>query len=279
MIYNKTISNETFRLCHIHDLYAKKNDVLIIKEYINNDENCGLVSQFENYEESNLSFKFSDDGSSFPIPYSIVNNYFLSNPIQEYLNSASHLNNKIDDKFSSNPISHFIDKIEKLGIKRLKFNKDVYLSPISFRRLNKYKNGIDLHCENSFKDDLIDEFKNKILENLNLENILSFYIVLQKPISGGELIIYNHEWNDVKLPKAELTEKNRKNKKGSILDNYSTKKTESTYFDINTNELVIFRGAQIYHAINNIHGNIDRITVGGFIGQSNSDEDKFYYWA
>lgn len=279
MIYNKTILNQAYRIDHLQDLYYKKNDVLIIQDYINNNENLGLVSEFKKFEDSNLSFKFSDAGSSFPIPYSLVNSYFHSNPIQEYLNSAKNLNNKIDVKCSSNPLSHLIEKIEKLGLKRLSLNEDNYLSPVNFRRLNSLKNGIDLHCENSFKDDLDENFKAMLYSKIDIENILSFFIVLQKPETGGELIIYNQEWDNVKIPTFELTKNNREDKSGNILDNYSTKKTKSTFIDLEVNELIIFRGAQIYHAINNIHGNIDRITVGGFIGQSINNDEEYYYWA
>jgi len=53
--------------------------------------------------------------------------------------------------------------------------------PKAIRLLYENKNGIDIHCENAFLNQLSDSFKLNISKKIDLENALSFFVVVKSP--------------------------------------------------------------------------------------------------
>jgi hypothetical protein len=106
---------------------------------------------------------------------------------------------------------------------------------------------------------------------------LSYFMTLQKPEGGGELIIYALEWSDI--------EKLRIERDGSSPGYGSTgqvttliQRCDSMTFNPDPGDLLLFDGGRYYHRITHIQGARNRVTIGGFLVFSN-DGQTIYYWS
>ncbi len=70
---------------------------------------------------------------------------------------------------------------------------------------------IEIHCENSFLKQLNKKMKKHLYETIDIENALSFYSVLQSPVQGGELMLFDKDWDDFKVEAGNLSGEARKN--------------------------------------------------------------------
>lgn len=108
-----------------------------------------------------------------------------------------------------------------------------------------------------------------------MDDQLSYFVVLQQAESGGELTIYDMLWENVK--RKESPENNDfvidDNDKAIYL-------TEVKNFAVKPQpgDILIFSGGPIWHRVEDIKGNIPRITFGGFLNFSN-DNKELYYWS
>lgn len=95
---------------------------------------------------------------------------------------------------------------------------------------------------------------------------LSYFIVIDKPEEGGELIVYD-------LPPEESTKDFEDLVKSSAFE-----KCEKRYVRPDIGDMVLFHGGPIWHKVADIKGNKNRITIGGFVALS-KDEQKIFYWS
>jgi hapalindole-type alkaloid chlorinase len=131
--------------------------------------------------------------------------------------------------------------------------------------------GIDIHVGNMFKSlyPMFYEFLGKIID---VQNQISYFVVLKKPEVGGALILYNAEWKDYK----------------GMSGKYHIRKADGTvtlladidrqYIVPDVGDMVLFAGGDIWHSINNLFGSSPRITIGGFLARSDKDQNLFI-WA
>jgi len=147
--------------------------------------------------------------------------------------------------------------------------------PFTFRMIVPEKNHINLHADNMFPQ-FAPEFYQLLQQVAEVKNQLSFFTVLQKPETGGELSIYNVAWDVAKEFNIE--------KQSVILEtgkHLHAGKSEELFrqqFNLEEGDLVIFPGGQLYHRIEEVYGQKMRITLGGFIGYSKTNEEV-YYWS
>lgn len=99
------------------------------------------------------------------------------------------------------------------------------------------------------------------------ETIFSFFMVMAQPEVGGELVLYDFNWQ---------------NQNGNGVG----KKTDPKYLDSHCNptsipvsggDLIIFNAGQIWHQISEVKGIIPRITIGGFLCFSKDDQTLYYF--
>lgn len=135
---------------------------------------------------------------------------------------------------------------------------------------------IEIHCENSFISQLNQTLKTFLIEQVDLENALSFYLVLNEPDTGGDLILFDKTWDEHPIAAGDLDEKTRKNEQLFFNSNTSIPHKRIT---LKKGDMVFFRAAQIWHCIDTIGGNSPRITVGGFVAKSLKNEEQYFFWS
>ncbi len=194
MFKTATIDKEVLNISVIHDLTNKYIDLVIVEKVISYQDSKILIDAFLSFDAQKKTIRISEDGCFYPVPYSLVSNLFFEQPEKRYFDLAEDFNLSVQENGKGSvKLTNFLSSI---GLKEMPpFMQQNYAS-LNIRLLNSHMNGIDLHCENSFIELLTTEFNNSLYERVDLENILSFYIVLQKPEKGGELILYNREWKE-----------------------------------------------------------------------------------
>lgn len=99
------------------------------------------------------------------------------------------------------------------------------------------------------------------------DTIFSFFMLMTKPEAGGELILYNFNWQN-----------QNGNEVGNKTDQkYLESHCNPTPISISGGDLIIFNAGQIWHQVSEVNGTIPRITIGGFITFSKDDETLYYF--
>ena len=101
-------------------------------------------------------------------------------------------------------------------------------------------------------------------------NSLSYFVVGQKPDSGGELVLYDLMWDDTPedvraLPMSE--------ERDGLLERFG-----KTPVDLQVGDMILFTGGRIWHRVEPVHGERERVTIGGFAALS-QDEEQVYFWS
>jgi hypothetical protein len=280
MLKTTEISNLNSCKIELSTFDSNQLDIAIIKN---------LISDFPLSYESEikyLQFKFPstqlslEDGFFLPLPYSTINEQFENEKValDSYFSKAFIAKNE----FKSQQILWFnwfeqqLTKCFKEKIELLKFNNETF-APFGIRVLTANKNGLDIHCENAFLHQLKPNFRNWLSENVDLENSVSFFITLQAPEIGGELVVYNMDWNNFALQLDSTTYEERHDLNGSLFKNRNKNDVTSSSYNMQKGDAVVFRAAQLWHAIQPPIGLKNRITVGCFIAKGR--DGNFYYWA
>ena len=137
-------------------------------------------------------------------------------------------------------------------------NGDTY-SPAQVRFTYPDRGGIRLHKGNEFIH--LEGFE-KLHKIVQLRDCLSYYLVIDKPEVGGELILYDDLPEELTVPKKELDLENAQQRR----------------YDPEVGDLIVFHGACIWHAVSEVKGSKIRHSIGGFVGLS-PNNDAIYYWA
>ena len=101
-------------------------------------------------------------------------------------------------------------------------------------------------------------------------NSLSYFVVGQKPDTGGELVLYDLMWDDTPedvraLPMSE--------ERDALLERFGR-----TPIDLEVGDMILFTGGRIWHRVEPVFGTQERVTIGGFAALS-QDEEQVYFWS
>lgn len=188
----------------------------------------------------------------------------------DYFAAAQEFRSEIKQIFKTD----FEATIESI-VSQLSGNKTVELpceqgsayTPATIRLAYPNRGGIPVHTGNEFLHGSAYDYLKEIAR---LVNGLSYFVVVNKPEGGGELVVYDLPEDQLKKSETDR-EKIRQAKQN--LD-----EVPRNYIDPDVGDMVIFQGGSILHCIAPILGNETRITIGGFLALS-QDGKKVYYWS
>lgn len=143
-------------------------------------------------------------------------------------------------------------------------------TPATIRFVPPNQPGIVAHVDSEFTYSPNYSYLHQIAD---VPNCLSYFIVVNKPTHGGELILHQLYFNsdELKNLKTGLNQFIRDKKQN--LNDYSQQS-----FELFEGDLVIFKSSTITHEIAYVSGAITRITIGGFLAIS-YDNQTVYYWS
>jgi hypothetical protein len=217
-------------------------------------------------------------GKNFPLPFAVINDKGAS--LEGYYQRLGLLHRLMSD---DRGIGMIFQRLEGfLNSVGARFNvsvpkNDVKRSavvPGTFRFMMPNLGGLFIHCGNLFQRQ--SEFFYSMLEgDVDMENQLSYFIVLQNPESGGELTLYDILWKDVQ--KKDHPE-NNEYVIGRDGERIYVKDLCKAQVRPEVGDILIFHGGPIWHRVEDIVGSGPRVTLGGFLNFS-KDRKDLYYWS
>jgi len=129
------------------------------------------------------------------------------------------------------------------------------------------KGYIPPHCE---FEQLERQGYGHLLPLIDPANIISFYVMLQTPQTGGEIVIYALQWAD--LNRRHVTREGR-TEVAAIIERWPSVNLRPAEGD-----LIIFDGGRLFHRVAPVGGPRKRWTIGGFCSR-HRDGTGIVYWS
>lgn len=250
-------------------------DGLIIKNVLN-EADCARIIDFV---EKNYAPHFFEDPlvKLFPLGFAAIAQIKEEEIIEERLKFNTKMLLHQNQFFGVEIIKNIISALKPLASG---LNVSVasvlngHAAPTQYRRLKQSTEGFPIHCGNAFEK-LSPSFYAHLRKTVETTDQLSYYIVLQNTEKGGELTLYNQKWSE---------EQSMRNQHEFNLDNVqvfnsleiSTQNKMSLRPEVG--DMLVYEGGNIWHKVEPILGNGDRITLGGFIG-FNTHQNEVYIWS
>ena len=253
-------------------------DVLVIKNFLSADEIKNLLQHLLQMAGNELPLKQS---KTYPFSFAEINRTSpqFANELNDYFRQSKKFRNIFAQMFAidmEKKITAILTSLNQNNhAKILDMTEDSSYIPFTVRIIVPEKNHINLHADNMFTD-FAPEFYQPLKQVAEVKNQLSFFTVLQKPETGGELSIYNVAWDVAK--EFNIEEQTIILETGKPLHVENPQELYRLQFDLDAGDLVVFPGGQLYHRIEEVHGSKMRITLGGFIGYSKTN-NEIYYWS
>lgn len=143
------------------------------------------------------------------------------------------------------------------------------LAELTVRFLQPGTGRLKPHCENYF----FKEF-GQLFSNLNIEEVfnpVSFFLLLQTPPKGGDIVLYDLEWKDAEKRIGDEEVETKKGKR------HRFEALPQVALPVEAGDLLIFAGGEIWHQVSPPEALPARISMGGFISLSPS-LDRLYLW-
>ena len=262
-------------------LLNKEIDALVIRKGVLLRE-----SGYENISDQMKSLANNlvqhDNLSVYPLTYAIIHEKDSKEKseavLQEYFEEAKIANEHYPELVGGaalQAVEHILRALTNDSISLLEMEGKAF-ARYNIRRMKPHASyAIEIHCENSFLKQLNHRLCKFFNETLDIEEALSFYAVLQKD-AGGDLLLFDKQWSDYTVDTGGLDELTRKNKHLFFKQDDNM---EQTRLELQEGDMVVFRAAQIWHCIDEVRGNRDRVTIGGFIAPSKQDKKTIYSWS
>lgn len=138
-------------------------------------------------------------------------------------------------------------------------NDERIYTPATVRFVYPNRGGMVPHKNNDF---LPNSYYDHLQQIARMVDALSYFIIINKPESGGDLVLYD-------LPTEESM---------TLTKDLDLEKYPKRYITSDIGDMILFHGGNIVHQITDVIGQKVRITIGGFLAMS-KDEQKFLYWS
>lgn len=253
-------------------IYNNELDCLIINNFVSEKEISIFNNEFEKYKEKYPFLinrkKIYNSKIKFTFKKTIINN----SDIISYKKNASIYNKNILNSTNlplTNRLLHFFKYISnQLPSSIAQFEDGEKYYGHSIRNFNSNSRGIFNHA------DLITHQKQKhikpLLEKIDTETILSFFVLINKPKNNKKLKIYNDYYFNLPSKLKAIFNKNYKK-----IDNYINT-LPSHIIQLNKNDLILFNTGQQWHKIKPIKKKKNKITINKFINY-NKNKTKIIF--
>ena len=239
-------------------LYTDDLDGIIIKNVFS----CKEIETARKHIES-LSPEFEQIIYGEKFGFSLME---ATNDLNQYFQKASdfrlQLNQIFADEFETRIFNIFNHLHSLKNIKFLDRKNDDICIPAQIRIVHPGKGGLKAHTDNEFFE------RYRVYHNLKEikkdVDILSYFIVIDKPEKGGELVLY-----DLLREQTTLSMKQEfySCQRDSFLNNF-----RKQYINPDIGDMVIFNSWRIWHKVADFDGSKNRITVGGFLARSQDNQ-------
>jgi hypothetical protein len=188
-----------------------------------------------------------------------------------YYPAAATTRRQLDELSGSRFQSRIEDVLRRLGggrnVELPREAPDETYLPATVRVLGEHLGGYRAHTGNEFVESY--GSYDHLRSIAHTTDALSYFVLLQKPVSGGELVLYDLAWADTP---PQFHDAFMSSIRDAWLEQYP-----KAYVDPDPGDMILFNGGRIWHKVADIEGPTSRITVGGFATLS-KDDSTVYYW-
>lgn len=262
-IYNTEKKDE--KIC-LDSLFLKQAEVIVLKDFYDKETIEYFLEINRAYKEK---YKPSEGYTSLPRPFGgYLGEKFIEGYVDEinflYANDKRIIIEQLKNKF----LSYFN---KELIFSDLSNNYSHSKSFFAIRELESGKGTFDIHCGNYFNDwnKSFFDFQNQFLKP---RNHLSFLSVFQQNYSEPSIIIYDANWH-THSGRSDINHLLTSDNK-----NVNIKTLHKTEIKLEIGDLLIFNESHFWHQVPKFLGNVNRITLGGFVSEF-KDDNSLLLWS
>lgn len=262
------------------DIIADKLHGFIVKDFLDKNEVQNLLTGLKTIEDNKL-IHIEKGFDSYPMSFA----QFDQMVERGLLTEENYF--KTSNEFISTFNNHFkVDVLKKLNkvFGSIKNSLPIYIPtanndnepyvPFTFRELFAGDGCLKAHCENLFYQEF-PSFFTRINKFSHPDNQLSFFIVLQKPKTGGELTLFDIKWNN---KQKRINDHLIKMQNDDVFEFDNETVLARDIYSLTVGSLVVFKGGEIWHRVEKVLSEPSRITLGGFLSFSHN-QSKLYSWS
>lgn len=261
----KTLTKEELRGDELERILNGKISGIIVKKFFDPEKEIKI--DFDAFAKRETPFGFTTGLSIFNSKDDL-SDYFAENDAYNRLINTTL--QSIDYQQNLESVFSRIFNNREVKVYNNKPRENYKLSTL--RVIEPNKEGIQKHIGNEFMFNFV---QTEAVRNDTINKTqFSFFSVLQAPEKGGELVLFEKYWKNT--PK-EIVEP------GSLIHkrierSHFLKDIDSLPLSLEKGDLLVFDGGRIWHKVNSVKGNKERITVGGFLAIS-KNQKNIYYWS
>jgi|ERR1043165_2321307 hypothetical protein len=262
----------------LSDIQNRRIDGFVIKNVLAPEEIEKLLSNIEKQKED-IRTKVRT-GYTFPRAFAEADkNISAENPFENNFLEWQQWRSKFPQMFEVDVESRLTTIFSYMaGGKDVKIlpgpgNVGCY-TPLTIRVFHPNLGGIPVHCGNMFEE-LNPTLYADLISKVFTKNQMSFFILLQAPQRGGQLTLYDLEWEKGQESRGDSE---IKLSDGSVIDTSVEGTIDKFFLKMNPGDMFIFAAGEIWHRVECPLGKTDRITLGGFLGFT-KDGKSVTYWS
>lgn len=264
----------------IDQLQNSEVDGFIIRNVFSPAEIEKIVS---NYERVSINGRIEANSGMivFPKPFSIVDQSSGNSreKVNEYYAGTEVFWSGFKEQFGVDFVGRCSETLEKIsGGRKAKVPEGEYgegsYHPATFKHLVPGVGEFKAHCGNFFHGEF-PTFYEHMKEISIIQNQMSYFVMLKPSESGGELTLYDVNWEEAEI---RLTGDTKlEGKKGEIYDLLNEKQVKRVKLNPNPGDMIVFSGGRIWHKVEVAQGS-ERYSIGGFLCRS-TDDSQLYIWS
>ncbi len=269
----------------IHDIYKRKYDGILVKNAIA-PEVCDQIVENAGKLSPELIAEMPVGWTSPPIFAALIGKVFRNGEeegrkaMKRYFQECERFFHDSSSYFGADTtafIEHWLGAFSggrKLVVPKGYDDQGIYTNTTCRGYKGNGEGNISVHCGNYFQTTW-KQFYGHLEQQVDVYDQLSYFFMLQQPESGGELSLFDFEWED-----GQSKVSNHENKIVTMADG-SAREIEGgeiQYIDPQKGDLILFAGGQIWHRVEQVMGNHERVTIGGFLS-FNYEKDAVCYWS
>lgn len=241
-------------------LCTSKLDGMVIEKVFSKEEMARVKNRIESLKYTKTSRHYGElIGLSFKDVNQDVALYFRKSILFRL-----QLEEIFENCFEKKVFSILNKMSDSRPVELLKESPKNLFIPAEIRIIHPIKEETKAHTENElFEKSKECKYIKQIDKNLD---ILSYFIVVEKPEKGGELVLYNLLWQQT----MSVMKKDYSDQRDSYLERF-----KKQYINPEVGDMVIFNAGRIWHKVASCEGNKNRITVGGFLARSKDNKTVF----
>lgn len=265
----------------ITDIKDRKIDGFLIRNVLTHEESLTLVENLKKVDPSKKSH-VNEGLIIYPKSFAQVDQSSQNSKdlLKAHYHEAEGFWNEFTTTFGVDYVGRVQSVLEKIADGRelkvpLGVDSEGHYNPATFKEMFPGKGELKAHCGNLFHNEF-PTFYSHLMETSIIKNQMSYFVMLSPSEGGGELTLYDLQWDHVKKRlhgDTVLVDDN-----GTHYDLLNERQVTRKKLAPNAGDMIVFAGGQIWHKVEFIEGTKPRYTLGGFLSPS-KDDRTVYFWS